>query len=560
MNTIFQPVEHLAVAKSGQREGAPIDRTRFILCTIFLLILCQSWLIFQKAINWDEFLHFGQIYELADGRLRSGIQTLDARLFGWATRVSQDVMLQIQAIRFVMLACALLTALSVTILARQLVRVEIALLCGLVYLSAGFVFTNAFTYRTDPVAAAALMSALCILALGKLSWLRAVLAGILVGFAGALTIKSIFYLPCFAAIAWLHWSVLDVRKFRTFVLLCGVILASLLFFALLIGLHRAGLPASEAPASGLGRSLGNFLNFFGFEQIRYVYLEMIFAPIVTAGLVMLPIVAKELPKATKILLIGLCGPLLCILFYRNTYPYFFTFLLPPVCVAIAPALSTLVARYNAIPVVIGALIGPAFLLANEPYGTLARQEAVINEVERLFPEPTPYLSFSSYVPHYPRQFPSLMSGPGLRGYWKLHKGQIASDIEAGRIAFVIVTDDALDAVFKSDGPAAFLPEHDVAALRDNFLEYSDKIFILGRAICPQTREQKVEIVRSGPYSLEGGDLAVDGREVSDGSSITLQSGPHEVIHRQGECVKLWGLDQVPVLPKNFPVGSIDGGF
>lgn len=562
MRRVFQPVGHLPDAAPVHVTETPVDRTRFISAIIILLIACQSWLIFQKAINWDEFLHFGLIYDLADGRLRGGIQTLDTRLFGWATSISQDAIVQIQAIRFVMLACAIITAVAVTTLARRLVRFEIALLCGLVYLSAGFVFTNAFTYRTDPVAAAALMSALCVLAFGKLSWMRVALVGLLVGFAGALTIKSIFYLPCFAAVAWLHWSGPDGRKFPMVVRFGSVVAVSLLFFALLIGLHRAGLPASEAPASGLARSLGNFLNFFQFEQIRYVLLEAIFAPVVTVGVMMLPFATKGLSKQTKILLIGLCAPLLCILFYRNTYPYFFTFLLPPICVAIAPALSKLVARYHVIPVVIFALIGPAFLLAHEPYGTLERQRAVIDEVERLFPEPAAYVSFSSYVPHYPRLGPSLMSGPGLKNYWDLRSGQIANDIEAGRIAFVIVTDDALNAVFNSDEPAAaaFLPKRDVAALRANFLEHSDTIFILGREICPEAKEQAIQIVHSGPYSLDGGDLVINGRNVSDGTSIHLKAGLIKVRHQLGSCIKLWGLDHVPVLPEHFPSGPIGGGF
>ncbi|MGB5725032.1 MAG: hypothetical protein WBM39_11525, partial [Parasphingorhabdus sp.] len=389
MMTDIRPAGFPLAAGLNQSKRVSIGGTRFILATVFLVILCQVWLIFVKAINWDEFLHFGQIYELVDGRLGSSIQTLPTRLFGWATLVSQDVVTQIQALRFVMLACAVTTAAGIMVLARRLVSFETAIMCGFVYLTAGFVFTNAFTYRTDPVAAAALMSALCAFALGPLSWKRAVLVGILIGLAGALTIKSIFYLPCFAAVAWLHWRGQDGSRLRIFGLFCIVLAVSLLCFALLIGLHGAGLPASEAQTSNLGRSVGNFLRFFEFEQIRFVFAEAIFAPLVTIGLMMLPFVARGLSKQTKILLIGLCGPLLCLLFYRNTFPYFFTFILPPVCVAIAPAVSKLIARYGRVPVVAFALIGPVFLLIQEPYGTLERQRATINEVERLFPEPTP---------------------------------------------------------------------------------------------------------------------------------------------------------------------------
>ena len=223
-------------------------------------------------------------------------------------------------------------------------------------------------------------------------------------------------------------------------------------------------------------------------------------------------------------------------------------------------LARLVARYGHIPVVIFALIGPVFLLVKEPYGTLERQRATIAEVQRLFPEPAPYLSYSSYIPDYPRQFPSLISGVGLRRYWTERNGQIARDIEAGRIAFVIATGDALDAVYNSTGSAAILPPRDVAALRENFLPYSDTIYILGRTVCPQEGQQTVKIVRGGSYSLEGRGLVIDGRPLTNGTSVVLQAGVHEMKLEGGACVKLWALDQVPTLPDNFPSGPIAGGF
>lgn len=536
------------------------NRMGLVFGVFILVIAAQAWLIFEKAINWDEFLHFGQIYDLADGKLSSSVQTIHTRLFGWATLASQDVVTQIQAARVAMLACAVLTAMCVVILARRLVDFHTALLCGIAYLTAGFVFTNAFTYRPDPVAAAALMGALCVFAYGRFSWKRAALVGMLIGLAGAITIKSVFYLPCFAAIAWLHWSRQEERKLGVFSLFCAVAAIAIVCFALLVGLHGAGLPAGDNQASNLGKSMDSFIQFAVFEKIRYVFAEAIFAPLVTISLIVLPFVARGLPKQTIYLLLGLCGPLLCLLFYRNTFPYFFTFLLPPICVAIAPVLSKLVERYGRVPVLILALFGPVFLLVQEPFGTLERQRATISEVERLFPKPTPYLSYSSYVPHYPRQFPSLISGVALSRYRSKGDSRITRDIEAGRIAFVIATGDALDAVYQNEGPVSILPERDVKALRKNFLQHSDTIYIAGREICPKPNEQVVKIVRGGPYSLEGGDLVINGRRVASGASLTLRPGSHQVRYQQGPCVKLWALGQVPSLPEGFPSGPIAGGF
>jgi hypothetical protein len=517
-------------------------------------------LIFERAINWDEFLHFGHIYELADGRLTSSLQTISTRLFGWATTVSHDIITQIQAVRIVMLASAVVAAASVTLLARRLVGDDVALICGLAYLTAGFVFTNLFTYRPDPVSAAALMVALCLFAHGRLSWIRVAAIGVLIGFAGTLTIKSIFYAPCFGALLWLRWKASGELKSRELVFSGIIVLIAIATFILLINLHSSQFPASEAKAAGLEQRLGSFLRFFEFEKIRYVFAEAILAPLVTIGLLLLPFVVRNESRTVKTFLIGLCGPLLCILFYRNTFPYFFTFLLPPICVAIAPVLSRLIERYGHIPVIIFTLIGPVVLLFQEPFGTLSRQRATIDEVERLFPEPTPYLSYSSYIPHYPRQFPSLISGVGLQRYWDHQKGTIARDVKAGKIAFVISTGDVFDAVLGSREPTRILPEQDVETLRKNYLRHSDTIFILGREICPSSNEQTVNFVRSSIYALEGGGLVIDGQFIDQGKSINLGAGPHKIFHPKGPCVKMWALDHVPVLPKNFPAGPIAGGF
>ena len=153
-----------------------------------------------------------------------------------------------------------------------------------------------------------------------------------------------------------------------------------------------------------------------------------------------------------------------------------------------------------------------------------------------------------------------MSGPGLRNYRKQRDGEITHDIEAGHIAFVIVTDEVLESVYKNERLGKFLPERDVRALQTNFLKHSENIYILGREICPQRKEQQVQIYRRGSYSLEGGDLVIDKQHLSDGNSIFLSAGTYAVNYGQGGCIKLWGLNHVPVLPESFLSGPIGGGY
>ncbi len=533
--------------------------TRLISILLLAVLALQAWLIFQRAINWDEFLHFGQVYELADGRLSKAMQTLHTR-FGFVRYLSDDIITQIQLVRAFMLACVAITAACVALLAQKWADRTAAFLCGLVYLTAGFVFTNAFTYRPDPVAAAALMAALCLAAFGRLNWWRIVLAGLLIGIAGAMTVKSIFYLPCFAALALRHGNAAPGQRIRSLLPFAAIAAAGLISFALIVLAHGAGMPAGEDQAGKLGKNINDFLEIGQFENIRYVLTEMVLAPVVTIGLLLLPFAARGMETRQKFMLLGLCAPLLCLLFYRNTFPYFFTFLLPPICVAIAPTIKLMTDRYGRVPVIGLALLGPAILLAQEPWGTLERQRATLDEVERLYPQPTPYLSYSNYVPHFPRQFPSLISGIGLNRYWQQREGQIVRDIEAGKIAFVIATGDVLDAVYKSADPVPMLPERDVTMLRENYLKHSDTIYIAGRTICPKSGDQALPIHRPGPHALQGGAATINGVAVADGATITLPRGKHKIIVTAGECRKLWALDHVPELPEDFPVGPIAGGF
>lgn len=537
---------------------APSEKALMI--AIGVSVLVQLWLVFVKGINWDEFLHFGHIYDLSEGRLTSALQTILTRLAAWTTMVTGGVIHQIQAARLFMLASEIGIILLVVALARQFAGRQAALLSGLVYVTGGFIFTQAFSYRPDPVSAALLMGSLYLFAQKGLSWKRALAIGFLIGLAGALTIKSVFYAPCFAGYAWLRLREPSQRTARELLPLALIPLSALIFFAVLIALHSTGIVRPENQAAGIAMRTDEFIGSGLFQKARYVVMQAWLAPLITLGLVILPFVARRRKKGEKILLVALTAPLLCLIFYRNTFPYFFTFLLPPICVAIVVVLEKLIARYRLLPVALLSLFGPAYLLANESYEVLGRQRATIAEVERLFPEPTGYLAYSSYVPHYPRQFGSLISGVALKLYWAGGEHPIADNIRAGHIAFIVVSGDALEAIYNPNNKIVFLPREETSLLQTNFLKYVGNIRILGKTICANPAPQNVEIYRPGPYALGGGAIEIDGNMVSDGGTIMLSAGPKKIVYRTGPCVKLWALGHVPHPPAGFPEGPLGGNF
>jgi hypothetical protein len=547
-------------SNSVQRRSDINRAEKSLIAVIACAIMIQLWLVFVKNINWDEFLHLGQVYDLRTGRLESGIQTLLTRLAVWTLWLSADVIHQIQAARILMLLCETIIIVFIVALVRQFSGRQTALLAGLVYVTAGYVFTQAFSYRPDPVAAAVLMGALYLFSLAGLSFRRAIAIGFLIGLAGAFTIKSVLYAPCFAGYAWLRWRDLSWRFVPDLVKIAVIPLAALGFFVALIWLHSVGVATPEDQAAGVGMRMERFVGSGQFQKAGYILNQAALAPLVTLGILMLPFAMRDRTRDEKIALTALVAPLLCVVFYRNTFPYFFTFLFPPICVALAPVLDKLVVRCKMLPLVACSIVGPTWLLANEPYETLDIQRATISEVERLFPTPTGYLSYSNFMPHYPRQFPSLLSGVGLQRYLASGNPLIADNIKAGRVGFIIVTGKVLKDIYGPANKQSRLSTEDTDLLLNNFLKHNENIRILGNNICPKDAAQRIPIYRAGPHSVEGEGLQIDGQMLADGETVRLGRGEQEIFYNKAGCIKLWALDHVPQLPHGLPEGPLSAGF
>lgn len=545
--------------------SVPSDSTanraeKSLIALLACAILIQLWLVFVKYINWDEFLHLGQVYDLREGRLASGIQTFLTRFVGWTIWLSADVIHQIQAARILMLLCEMLTIVFIVALARQFAGRQTALLAGLVYVTAGYVFTQAFSFRPDPVAAAVLMCALYLFSLAGLSLRRAIAIGFLIGLAEAITIKSVLYAPCFVGYAWLRWRDPSWRSVPNLAKIAVIPLAALGFFVTLIWLHSLGIATPEDPAAGVGMRMERFVGSGLFQKAEYILKEAVLAPLVTVSLLILPFAARDRTRDEKIVLAVLVAPLLCLVFYRNTFPYFFTFLLPPICIALAPALDKLVVRYKLLPLAAFSIVGPTWLVANEPYDILDNQRATISEAQRLFPEPTGYLSYSNFMPHYPRQFPSLLSGVGLQRYLAGGNPLIADNIKAGRVGFIIVTGYVLEDIYDPANKQSPLSTEDTDLLLDNFLKHNQNIRILGKNICPKNAAQRIQVYRPGPYSVEGEGLQIHGRMLADGETVQLVRGKQEIFYNRAGCIKLWALGHVPQVPRDLPEGPLAAGF
>ena len=546
-------------APADMTRTSPLE-TRLLLFGFRAVLLVQFVLVFVKGFNWDEFLHFGQVYDLRDGRLVWEFQTLHARLFAWVPLVASDLITQIQIARGVMLGFELVTVVAVVALARHLVDRQTALLAGLVYMTSGAVLQYGFSFRPDPMVTAALMTALCLLVTRKLTFGMILATGVLIGLSGMSTIKSILYLPCFAGAAWMR-----LRAERRDRLSTGFKIAAIPFiagavFLAVFAFHTTGITGGEVASEALASRTSRFLGSGLFLRWPYTVDQFLVTPVLTIGLIMTVFTFNNRPAREKVFILGLLGPLLSLIFYRNTYPYFFVFLFAPLCVAVAPALGALKARYGLRMIMFVMALMPVALLVSQPYGLIARQRAQIDEIHRLFPQPVGYLAYSSFVPDYPRIIPNLISGLGLKRYHDAGTPVIGDKIAAGEVAFVLADSDPVTAGLRGERIPQTLQEKDFVMLHGNFLHYVEAIWLSGKLVCRAQGDQSLRTVRPGPYTLDGGSVTIDGMRIENGQTVALRRGTHSVRYAGQGCVRLWNLREVPRVPAGYPAGPTMEGF
>lgn len=532
-------------AQPGLARTAPQVKgdARALTVGIGAVMLAHLWLALTKSINWDEFHHFDQIRQLASGTLVSPLQTIHARLFAWLLDLPGDTTVQIRAARLVMLACTMTTAAALYKIAARFVSHRAALLTSLAYLSGGYVVAQGTAFRTDPLAAALLMGALWVLACRPMSLRAALVAGLLVGAAGLVTIKAAFYLPAFAAIIWLRMQNDRTAAVRTALTVLAVALAT---FVGLLAWHSVGLAAPPMAATGdTVASTGRTVFSEGFApQWRWVVLQIALAPHCVWLLWQAPAAWREahFDRATRFGFAGLMLPLLSLLVYRNAYPYFFVFLLPPVMIAASPAMARLLERWRGPTLAWAmALLAVGIAGAQSSGEVLEGQRRTIAAVHRMVPVPVAYFDFAGTLGDYPRALPFMPSGWGLAEYRRRGTPQFRQAMAARQIPLLIANHPVLAAAMRGDRPSERLLDPDADALRTNYIPHWGRVFAAGKRFEPQGLPTVAEFLVPGTYTLEGAPLRIDGRLLRPGETVIVERGVHSIAGGSNVAATLrWG--------------------
>lgn len=495
---------------------------------IAVALLAHLHMALTRAINWDEFYHYSQVQKLVQGTLNEPLQTLYTRAFAWVADLPGSGIDHIIVIRLFMLMCELVVTAAIIGAASRFVARPVAALSGLAYLTAGYVLQHGTSFRFDAPAAALLMTAAWMLLQRRLTLPTVAIAGVLAGTSAVLTIKTILYAPVFLGIAWLLWR--EAAEKRAAALrLFAVGAAALLSFVAIYMLHASSLgPDSSNEASKLVSSAGDkmfALMSYWSHTLRGAQIAIVQTLLILLFPGLLWISVR--PRAEKVAIAGFYLPILTLLFYHNTAPYFHVYMLPPVMVACSVSLEWVAKRYSVAAV--AALLGfsGGVVLAKEPPNTIERQREILGVADRLFPDGVAYFDSCAMLGRFPKAN-VFMTPWGITRYQSGDYPTMESVMAAKPVPLVVNDDYMFEKALAGTGPVPeFLPG-DLAAIRDTYIPLWGPLWIAGEIVPAGAADRAIRIRVAGPYTVRDAPIIVDGKHLGVGDVVDLARGEHSV--------------------------------
>lgn len=548
-----------ATARPGEEEAG---QRGWLIAVFALAILLQLELVFNRPVNWDEFFHLSEAHAFHQGRLTEALQVFYARAFFWLPMLPLDAVDQIRVARLFMLGFELFTLYAIYAMAKRFAGRLPAALSALAYVTGGYVFQHGFSYRADPMAAAFLMGTLWILLASRLEAKTILGAALLTGLAALTTIKIILYAPAFAGIAWLRWR--EAEQPRDVALKLVAFGTSAALFALLfVGATMLSLPdvGHHSAAKTVATSGSMMFDEGLFPQWGYGLGAVLAAPLLAVLLFATPfaLAGAPLSRPQRIALIGLMLPLASLLFYRNAFPYFYAYILPPVMVAAALTIRAVVARVSAKMLATALLANAVIMSIATPREILPKQKAVLAAVHEIFPEPVAYFDFPGMVVDFPKAN-FFMTTWGVRKYRAGIEESFVDAMARETVPLLVVNQDEIARNQLNAEPWwAFLPG-DAKALREGFIPHWGPIWVAGHRFSKDGAKRSFVTYTPGIYTVEGTAARIDGRRYAAGETLKLARGVHSFEPGgMGDTVLRWG-DHLHRPAKPFEGGRVFKDF
>ena len=507
---------------------------------IACVVALQIALVFVKSINWDEFYHFSEIHARLSGRPVDALQTPYSYLFGFVTDWPGSTIDHIRYTRLLILPFELLLVGSVVIAARRFVSWAPAIASGLLYLSAGYVFTQALSLRADIIAASLIMAAIAIGLHRPLRPVTLSVIALLCLLAFVSTIKVLLYAPALLAVLIVRREALKSAR-----PLIGLLALAALAIASIAAFIYPDIPSylSDKLIRAATRMFGGGI----LPQDRYFVRQVAFAiPFALAVVAFVPWVWRtEVSRERRAALVLFVLPAFWPIIYFNAYPYFYAFMLPPVAVGIAPVVAIALQRYGTTASAGICLLSALILWSIEPRGPLAVQQTLNVQTREIFPEPVPYIDESGMIGDYPRAVSHYSSGWALAKYWKAGHAEYRESVLNDTVPLLITNSYALANVFAPTGSPDRLLPVDEAFLSANYIPHAGMIHVAGKRLAPNVRSPNEFVATPGTYRVEGGRVQIDGRTVVPGETVKLDRGHHDLANLSSSPAILRWADAGP---------------
>lgn len=537
---------------------------RWPAAALIAVLVLQITLVLNRAINWDEFYHYSQVQKLAAGTLSEPLQTLYTRAFLWVTALPGGGIDHIITIRWFMLGCEAITCAAIIGIGARFASRSAAWLAALAYAGGGYVMQHASSFRFDGPAAALLMSAAWIMLRSRLGPLAIMAIGLLAGTAAMLTIKTVLYAPVFIGIAWLRWN--ESGRSRGGLLRLGMIgLASLAAFGAIYWLHAASLAGNaDGQAKAVLGWAGGEMFHFGLQPYwqhnhwLHHLKGFVMAPLLALLVIAMPVLLwRDRREASeKFALVGLLAPLATLIFYHNTAPYFFVFMLAPVCAALAIGFDQALLRYS--ETALAALLGLLALAvwSVEASGPLDRQRQILAAAEVMFPDHPAYFDSSAVLGTFPKAN-AFFTPLGLSLYRQGIHAAMADTMAKQVVPLVVSTDALFVRALTTRDPVPELLDRDLAALREGYIQLWGPFWVAGRDFTGRT---DFTLRVPGAYRIEGSALRIDGQLFQPGATVELARGLHRAEPGGGKVSRIiWAkVKTVPSQPA--PTGPLFTDF
>lgn len=571
MQSPMLPSSAMPNEAGASRGGVPAwiaaHTDRLSIAAILLALFARFVLIGRLNVNWDEFYFLELVHQHARGELAGRFQTFHVHLFSWLPLLGWDEIDQIVAGRAIMAVAAAAGALLTYGIARRFVPRGGALFGVLAYLSVTVVVEHGASFRVDPIVTLLSLSALFAILRRPGGVRGAALAGAAMALAVLLTVKGAFYVAVIGAAFWC----LEPTMRRRAPLALAFAVGFLATIAALYLFHIAMLAPPPTPAGALPRgSAYKVLLDEGFfprilDLFRIVALNPLFWVMLAEGAIIAWNTARSPANRggwQALLPLVLALPILTPLFYRNAFPYFYPFILPPAAILVGLSFEKHRRGSNASPmlplaallVVLQCLVA----LANNGQKLADRtltQRQTIAAIHEVFPDPVAYIDGFGAIASYPRSG-FFMSSWGIDQYRKVGQPVFADLVAKDQPQFLIADSPSLYAALvpgaQVDNRLALLPE-DARFLSETYVRHWGMLFVPGKHL-QSAGNATFDIAIAGDYRFEAtAPGSIDGRSIAPGDVVTLAGGSHRADLAAGEATLRWANAAVPTEAPTDPL-------